>query len=125
VSIRKPALKWLAAKYGVSDGARCTSKFYCQEESWTKKSAWWIELASSHLTGNHEKDIHFICQKAPRGDVFYYLKIPVDFLLKNESKIDFLPKKSKFSLFLSAEPENLFQDERGIGRVSFKQFLVE
>jgi len=86
---------------------------------------WWIEFVSSHLTENNEKHIHIICQKAHKSDDFYYLKVPTEFLYKNESKITFLPQKSKYSLFLSAERENLFQDERGSGQVSFKQYLVE
>ncbi|MGH3848554.1 MAG: hypothetical protein ACRDRT_02425, partial [Pseudonocardiaceae bacterium] len=64
-----------------------------------------------------------VCQKAPDVDDFYYLKVPAEFFRKKLPSLDVLDK-GKVSLFLSAEPDDLFVDRRGRGRVSFEDFLV-
>jgi hypothetical protein len=68
--------------------------------------------------------VYFVCEKAPGKEDFHYLRLPGSYLLENQNKLDIRHEKNKFSMFLSAEKENLFQDERGEGRVAFSQFSV-
>jgi hypothetical protein len=53
---------------------------------------------------------------------FYYLKVPVEFFRENLSKLD-VREWGQVSLFLSAEPNEMFIDQRGRGYISFAQFL--
>jgi hypothetical protein len=60
---------------------------------------------------------------APGKNDFYYLEIPTDFLKSNLNKFHKL--NDKISLYLSTDPNTLFIEERGEGRLDFKKFLVK
>jgi hypothetical protein len=59
---------------------------------------------------------------APDTNDFYYLKVPVNFLKKELSNLC-IRENGKVSLFLSAEPHEMFVEKRGNGKVSFAQLL--
>jgi hypothetical protein len=124
MSIRPMAVQWLKKAHGVTDGIVCASKFYVPDESRTKKSAWWIEVDRSKIFMSPSQIIHFVCEKGPGSSDFHYLRLPGSYLIENQSKLDVRHDNNRFSIFLSAEQENLFQDERGDGKVTFGQFLV-
>ena len=124
MNIRTKALQCLEEAHGAIDGIVCTSKFYVPQKSRTRKSAWWIEVDKSKVAMSPSSMVHFVCEKAPGEEDFHYLRLPGSYLLENQNKLDIRHEKNKFSMFLSAEKENLFQDERGDGRVAFSQFLV-
>ena len=59
-----------------------------------------------------------VCEAVPNDAPFRYLKVPAEFFeahLDNFATIG----DDNFNLFLSARPTNLFEHQRGIGRVSF------
>ena len=124
MNIRTKALQGLEKAHGAVDGIVCTSKFYVPQESRTRKSAWWIEVDKSKVSMSPSSMVCFVCEKAPGEEDFHYLRLPGSYLLENQNKLDIRHEKNKFSMFLSAEKENLFQDERGEGRVAFSQFSV-
>ena len=122
MSIRPKAIRWLKSNYGDVSGTICTSKFYQPKESWTNNCVWWLEIPLSKLSDT-KGEIHFICQILPNKEEYYYLKIPVNYFIELLSELKILNSK-KISLFLSAESKNMFQDERGFGKVHFNKFLV-
>jgi hypothetical protein len=124
MNIRTKALQGLGKAHGAVDGIVCTSKFYVPQKSRTRKSAWWIEVDKSKVSMSPSSMVYLVCEKAPEEEDFHYLRLPGSYLLENQDKLDIRRDKNKFSMFLSAEQENLFQDERGDGKVSFSQFLV-
>jgi len=124
MNIRPEALQWLKKEHGVNTGILCTSKFYVPEKSRTHKSAWWLEVDRSKIEMSSSQMLHFICEKAPGINDFHYLRLPSGYLIENQNRLDIRHDKNRFSMFLSAEQENLFQDERGEGKVQFGQFLV-
>jgi hypothetical protein len=124
LNTRTKALQWLEQAHGAIDGTVCASKFYIPQKSRTRKSAWWIEVDKLKVAMSPSSMVHFVCEKAPSEEDFHYLRLSGSYLLENQDKLDIRHEKNKFSMFLSAEQENLFQDERGEGKVSFSQFLV-
>ena len=124
MSIRPIAVQWLKKVHGVTDGIACTSKFYIPGESWTNRAAWAIEVDRSKVVMLPSQIVHFVCEKGPGSSDFHYLRLPGSYLIENQSKLDVRSDNNRFSIFLSAEKENLFQDERGDGKVTFRQFLV-
>ena len=119
---RKDALAWLNRNGAIVDGEIFTSKFYIPSQSWTGKNAWWIQIPLKRLQPKQGLLIHILCQSSPGSSEFHYLKIPADYLLENLHGMALMGEKM-INLFLSAEPENLFQDERGNGRIWFNQFF--
>jgi len=124
MNIRTAGVPWLQKEHGVSGGTICVSKFYKPHESWTKKAAWAFEIDRSKIEIFPSKIVHLVCEKEPGKRDFYYLRVPSSYLIEDQSKLYIRQGNNRFSIFLSAEEENLFQDERGEGRVAFSQFLV-
>jgi len=123
MSIRSTAVQWLKNAHGVDSGIICTSKFYIPGESWTKKAAWWIEIDKLVVEESPLQKVHFLCEKEPGERDFHYLQLPGSYLLENQKEL-YIRSNNRYSMFLSAEQGNLFQDERGKGAVTFGQFLV-
>lgn len=120
---RREALKWFASKFAMTKNKTFTSKYYLAHESWPKVEVWWLQISSKAIDKEKHDFVNFICQTAPLENDFYYFKVPVKFFLQNLGK--FHQSKGKLSLYLSANPETLFVEIRGKGRLDFKQFLVE
>jgi len=124
MSIRPKGIQWLATEHGVTDGIIKVSKFYVPKESWTKKAAWAVELDASKVDMAPSETLHLVLEKTPGENAFHYLKVPSNYLIENQAKLYVIQSKNRFSMFLSAEQDNLFQDERGEGKVSFSQFTA-
>jgi hypothetical protein len=122
-TIKTKAVTWLESNFGVRSKSVYASKFYAPEHSRTKQAAWWLEIPQSAIETPKSAEIHLVCEKAPDVDDFYYLKVPVEFLRRKLSSLD-VRENGKVSLFLSAEPDDMFVDRRGRGQVSFDSFLV-
>lgn len=127
-TVRADALSWLTSKCGVKSNSVYTSKFYIPKKSWTKRSAWWLEIPRSIVEKPKESSIHLVCQQAPSLKKFHCLKVPVVFFKKELRNLCVrVRKKGKVglvSLWLSAESDEMFVDLRGGGRVSFKCYLM-
>ena len=122
MSIRPLALKWLSSNHkGVIEDIY-TSKYYQPEESWNKKHVWWIEVPINVIETKSRNDINLICQKSLDENVFYYLQVPKKYFLDNLQLLYI--RDEKISIYLSAEKGNLFIEQRGSGKVDFKQFLI-
>lgn len=122
-SLRSEALDWLASRFGVQGEPTYTSKFYVRERSWTGESAWWLEIPRRVIETSGARHLHLVCQAAPGVSTFHYLRVPAEFVTANLSKLA-LRHNDRVSLFLSAEPADLFVERRGTGKLSFAPFRV-
>ena len=77
-----------------------------------EQSAWWIEIDRSKLVTTSTQVLHFVCEKEPGQRGFHYLQLPGSYLIKNQKELD-VRSNNRYSMFLSAEQGNLFQDECG------------
>ncbi|HMJ46561.1 MAG TPA: hypothetical protein VK498_04495 [Ferruginibacter sp.] len=124
MTITSKARSWFSSHHKQPPNSKTyTSKFYTPGESWSKAKVWWIEIPLTTINQNDIEFVNLICQKKPNNENnFHYLKVPVHFLRDNMQ--NFHVRQEKISLYLSAEPGQLFKEERGHGNVHFDQFLV-
>jgi hypothetical protein len=123
MSIGPDARRWFLSKYGVTKNKTFASKYYLPEESWPKKHVWWLQIPSHALDPKTHDYVNLLCQVAPSETNFHYLKVPVSYLLQHLEK--FHKIGGKMDMYLSAEPDTLFMEIRGTGRLDFSQFVVE
>lgn len=123
MSIRNTALAWLRNNHHVTHGDIFTSKLFVPEHSWTGHDAWWIRLPIERLRRDGADFIHIVCELEPRKNEFHYLKVPCSYFLQHQHQFATIGK-DKLNLFLSAQAENLFQEQRGHPNVRFQHFLV-
>lgn len=119
MTLRARALTWLRGSDISAHSHVVTSKRYRPEESWTAAKAWWVQVPLEAIDAG--KTIHIVCQAEIDSDAFRHLVVPADFFRANAESFALLGG-SKINLFLSAEEESEFQDQRGPGRVSFAAF---
>jgi hypothetical protein len=124
MSTRSNGLQWLKIHYGKVAGPLYTSKFYEPEHSWTKSSVWWFQIPVRHIRDNKEGYIHLLGQLPGFGHAFHYLKVPTAYLREQFAQLGFT-NEDMINLHLSAEPGNMFVDQRGPGNIRFHQFLVK
>lgn len=118
MTIRSDAIRWLASR-GVTGGHTVTSKRYAPEESWTRATAWWVQIPAAAV--RRGAVIHIVCQAGPGTQHFRYLRVPSSFF--QEHLEDFATiGDDKINLFLAAETGIEFKDQRGPGRLSFAHF---
>jgi hypothetical protein len=122
MSIGPDARAWFKQEYGTPPGKVYTSKYYLPEESWPKTHVWWLQIPMSLLENSTNENVHLICQVAPSKIDFHYLKVPISFL--RENVVYFHKVENKLSLYLSAEPQTLFREQRGTGDLDFSVFKV-
>ncbi|MCX6895129.1 MAG: DUF2442 domain-containing protein [Verrucomicrobia bacterium] len=121
-TVRAEALSWLASKLGVKSNGVYASKFYVPEKSWTRHSAWWFEIPQQTIETSKSPDFYLLCQAAPSAKEFHCLKIPVTFFREQLPRLC-LRENGKVSLFLSAERDEMFIEQRGKGKIEFVRFL--
>lgn len=122
MSIRSDALQWFKKKYKTYEGKIYTSKYYLPEESWPKTHVWWIQIPLKSLNTLNGNYINLLCQTNPDSNEYHYLKVPVKFLVDHLDKFDIVQDKM-IHLYLSADPDKLFVEERGTGGLDFSKFL--
>ena len=123
MTIRKAALRWLSLTHRVRDGDIFTSRYYPAAESWTGRDAWWVQIPMHRVEAPGERFIHVVCESPQAAGAFHYLRVPAHFLRTHLDVLDRPGDGSVISLFLSAEPDTRFRDERGAG-LGFGEFLV-
>jgi hypothetical protein len=122
MSIGPDARRWFLSRYGVTKNKTFASKYYLPEESWPKKHVWWIQIPSHALDPKSRDYVNLLCQVAPAETNFHYPKVPVSYLLQHLEK--FHKIGGKMDMYLSAEPDTLFMEIRGTGRLDFSRFVV-
>lgn len=122
MSIRKDALKWYETKYGRIDKPVYTSKYYKPEESWPKISVWWFQFSKIRVNKNPLGYIILLCQVASNKNNFHFLKVPSAFFINHLNYFHFV--EDKISFYLSTDPNDMFVELRGKGRLDFSKFLV-
>jgi hypothetical protein len=118
MSLRADALRWLSAR-NIKDGHIVTSKWYAPDESWTKETAWWIQVPASAIRDG--KTIHILCQAEPNAKHFRHLEVPADFFQRHLDEFATIGD-DKINLFLSADEEFEFEDQRGPSHLSLAEF---
>lgn len=123
MSIRSEASQWFKSRYGQVTEPVYSSKCYKPEESWTRTPVWFFNIPVRHIKEGNGTYIHLVCQSAPNEHSFHYLKVPAAYFRDQFSKLGFTTPEI-INLHLSAELPNMFEDERGKGKVSFSRFLM-
>jgi hypothetical protein len=123
MSIRKEAINWLEKNFGVSGDLIYTSKFYTPDISWTGENAWWIHIPAKRVNQANNKYVNLLCQTSKGSNDFFYLKVPLSYIHSNLSQLTIL-KNGIINIFLSAQPQDRFQDKRSKSAIRFGTFLV-
>jgi hypothetical protein len=100
-----------------------TSRYYTPDISWPKTHVWFLQIPIRAIDMKRYKYVNLVCQVAPGENKFHFLKVPTPFLNQHLDKFDRI--KENIAIYLSANPEKLFKEERGRGEVNFRGFLVE
>jgi len=122
MNIGPDARRWFLSKYGETKDKIYSSKYYLPEESWPKTHVWWLQIPTTAINAQRYGYVNLLCQVAPGKDEYHYLKVPTKFMNEHLKKFDFI--ENKISLYLSANPNRLFIEERGTGRIEFSDFLI-
>lgn len=122
MSVRPATLVWFHENYPDVHTPVYASKIYKPEEAWHKQKTWWFELSLKEMKPSGFTSVNLLCQIDPNGHSFFYLKVPVIYLMKNLAKLYI--RDDKISLYLSPVKYKWFVEERGTGKVEFRQFLV-
>ena len=113
---------WFLSKYKNDENKIYTSKFYTPDMSWPKTNVWWFQVPLSSINMNLYDHVNLVCQAAPNKNEFHYLKVPTKYFHEHLKKFHRI--KEIISIYLSAEPVKLFEEERGEGRLDFSRFLI-
>jgi hypothetical protein len=122
MSIRSEALRWFSINHGNTRNKIYVSKYYLPEHSWPKKHVWWPQIPIKAIDKTKYDFVIILCQVAPNKNNFHYLKIPTRFFHDHLDKFHRL--EEKLSLYLSADPDRLFIEDRGEGNLDFSRFLI-
>ena len=122
MSIGPDARRWFLSKYGGSKNKVYASKYYLPEESWPRKHVWWVQIPQHAIDPALHDYVNILCQVLPGANDFHYLKVPVAFINEHREQFHRIGEKTDF--YLSAEPDNLFKEIRGIGELDFSVFIV-
>ncbi len=125
MTLRSDALAWLRAIGRASNEPVRVSKLYSPEQSWTGAAAWWFEFPEPLVPSPAHSHVNLLCESEGGEPRFRHLRIPVSFITERRALLGFREQEVKYSLFLSAEPNTLFQEVRGTGKVDFAEFEVE
>jgi hypothetical protein len=118
----KEARKWFKENFKDDKNKIYTSKYYTPDESWPKTRVWWLQFPETAVDINKYNYVNLICQVAPGDNDFHHLKVPSKYLREHLDKFHRIGEK--IDLYLSANPETLFVEERGEGRLDFSKFLI-
>ena len=118
MNLRQRAKRYLA-RLGIGGGHLVTSKFYRPEESWTKDKAWWVQIPWAPVRAG--ETIHIVLEASPGSLELRHLVVPAAYFVENERHLALLAP-DKINLFLGAASNIELVDQRGSGRVSFRQF---
>ena len=115
--------EWYLAHHGEPDWPIRVSRFYPSHESW-KGPAWWFEFPPSRVA-NPRGWIILLCQRREDPKSFHCLRVPTGLFPACRPHLGWRKDKKIFSLFLCAEPENLFKEVRGPGGIQFEHFRCD
>lgn len=115
-TVKPAAVRWLASKFGDTGNTVKASKLHVAQ------ALWWIDIPKKDIEKQKPAAIDLLCEVATGAKKFYYLRVPVEFLKKEELKLD-VNKSGILRLHLSAEPDKMFADQRGSGKIGFGGFL--
>ncbi len=122
MNLRNAGLKWFDEHHQPAEPIR-VSKFYPTHESW-KGPAWWFEFPPSDVSDQNGW-LNLLCQRRNDPCSFHHLRIPMGLFAACKHHLGYRKDKDVFSLLLSAEPEFLFREMRGSGRIEFRHFEHE
>lgn len=122
--IRQDARNWLVQHNVPGHIVFFASKLYEPPESWTGRHAWWFQVPVNRIEAVDAADIHLMCRTAQPGHEFHHLIVPAQHFRDHMQGLAVL-ENDKVNLFLSAEDENRFVDERGKGAVQFGMYFQE
>ena len=99
------------------------SRYYPADQSWTNKPAWAFEIPISEFRDvKIDSVIELRCQIEIDEDDYHRLLVPVYVFERKFDSFYLREDTNKISIFLSAEPSNLFHEVRGKESVDFSPF---
>jgi hypothetical protein len=118
MSVRETAKAWMKKNYpNELNGVLRVSKYYPEQDIWffTFPTSFFDKTKSGHIA--------MLLQSEKDSNQFHYIKVPFDFLRKNQTKFDIRSSADKFDLHVSAKQRNWLIDERskGVGFTEFEQ----
>lgn len=116
-TVKRAAVLWLTSKFGATGNTVKASKLHILQ------SLWWIDIPHGNIERPKSADIDLLCEVARGSNKFYYLKVPVTFFVKERPKLWVSKDGKLLRLHLSAEPDKMFVECRGNGRIGFSRFL--
>ena len=94
---------------------------------YTPQQAWWLEIPVWLLEKHPTAHTNLLCENGEDlGREFFHLRVPIPYITQNRHLMDLRGSATppKYAIHLSAKPDNLFRDERGVGKIDFSQFVV-
>lgn len=125
MTLRQDGLRWLQEHYVPPDSSVRVSKYYSEDESWCKKPVWWFEFPKDTAEQGKSKYVHLLCQQVNAPGDFVHLRVPLDWLRANLAELHIRQNSQRplVSIYVSAEPDSLYGEIRGTGKLDFSQFL--
>ncbi len=122
--IRAKGLSYLDRKLpGVRPSSVHVSKFYTDDESWTRSAAWWFDLSIANLQSDPD-GITFLLSHNAESDDFVIFEVPNSFLAENLEGFE-TRYQDRIRLHIAAEAPDRFTDQRGPGKIDFSSFVKD
>jgi len=127
MTTRSNGIKWLKENHPEYQGKNRVSKLYSADESWSKSKVWWFEFPESDITDDLSGFQNLLCNKNSNSEHFHLIRVPNSFLIKFKNGLYLRNKKgiSTFSIYLSANPEDMYVEQRGEKHIEFGDFSYE
>lgn len=127
MSIRTKAIKWINNNSPETKGKFRASKLYLEEESWTKSKVWWFEFSINDVYDDIKGFSNLLCEKYPNSSEFSLVQVPNKYLIDSKHSLYIRDKKGvlTFSIYLSANDNDKYIEQRGTGSISFQEYVYD
>jgi len=125
MNTRHRAITWLKKNHPDTRGKVRASKIYDENESWTKQKVWWFEFSESDVLDDFEGNSNLLCEQPYSSDCFYLLQVPNRFIIESKNGLYSREKKGipTFSIYISAEKDSMYIEQKGKNKIEFKEFV--
>ena len=123
MATHEQAMDWLAQQGNYPSEPINTSRYYPASESSENVASWWFEFDEDVSDKESGICVHLLCEDRPGSRQFHHLVIPCSFIRTHRDELGFRDDKGKYSLIISAEEHNRFQELRGAGKLDLSQFM--
>lgn len=122
---RQKADQWLRQHMPGFRGPFHASRFYQPHQSWTKHKEWAFNVPYREFDTPGRSAIALLCEHEDAPGEFNLLLVPASVFVACKHLLYGRDDIKAISLFLSAEPNSRFREERGKGQLRFSAFLED